>query len=238
MKISGLTWILLLLLLVACASGSGSERDQARSPEAEQVPAAETANPTASIPTSSPTADQYAVQRQNMVESGVVDWGITEEAVIEVMGQVPRHEFVPEEYLSSAYNNHPLPIGFGQTISQPYIVALMTQSAALSEDDQVLEIGTGSGYQAAVLAELVDHVYTIEIIEPLAERAEMVLDRLGYNNVTVRQGSYRLGRSAGFRHCGWSPVLVKMKWRRAIWATFVSCRSPARKGRRRLPPQP
>jgi protein-L-isoaspartate(D-aspartate) O-methyltransferase len=109
------------------------------------------------------------------------------------MGSVPRHAFVPEEHLSSAYNNHPLPIGYGQTISQPYIVALMTQWAELSEGDQVLEIGTGSGYQAAVLAELVEHVYSVEIIEPLAEQAETALYGQGYDNVTVRRGDGYFG---------------------------------------------
>ena len=128
-----------------------------------------------------------------MVENGVIDWGITDEKVIMAMGSVPRHAFVPEEYLSSAYNNHPLPIGYGQTISQPYIVALMTQWAELSEDDRVLEIGTGSGYQAAVLAELAKHVYSIEIIEPLAGQAEAALYGQGYDNVTVRRGDGYFG---------------------------------------------
>lgn len=192
----GLAWILLSILLVACASGSEPDLDSDIVSEPEQAPVQDMVAPTATAetsPTPSPTAEQYTLQRQEMVESGVIDWGITDEAVIEVMGLVPRHEFVPEEYVSLAYANHPLPIGYGQTISQPYIVALMTQSAGLSEGDQVLEIGTGSGYQAAVLAELVDHVYSVEIIEPLAERAEAVLQRLGYDNVTVRHGDGYFG---------------------------------------------
>ncbi|NIS82381.1 MAG: protein-L-isoaspartate(D-aspartate) O-methyltransferase [Anaerolineales bacterium] len=123
-----------------------------------------------------------------MVRTGIVGWGITDPAVIEVMGNVPRHAFVPEEYLSQAYNNHPLPIGYGQTISQPYIVALMTEALDLENGDRVLEIGTGSGYQAAVLAELGIDVYTIEIIGPLAETATMRLQELGYTNVMVRHG--------------------------------------------------
>ena len=106
-----------------------------------------------------------------MVQKGVVGWGIEDEAVIAAMGKVPRHEFVPANYLSQAYENHPLPIGYGQTISQPYIVALMTQAISPDRGDRVLEIGTGSAYQAAVLAELVDQVYSIEIIGPLAEQA-------------------------------------------------------------------
>ncbi|MGD8805837.1 MAG: protein-L-isoaspartate(D-aspartate) O-methyltransferase [Chloroflexota bacterium] len=151
------------------------------------------ATPAESRPAPSPTADPYRQQRQAMVQNGVIAWGITDEAVIEAMGAVPRHAFVPDEFLAAAYNNHPLPIGYGQTISQPYIVALMTQSADVSQGDQVLEIGTGSGYQAAVLAQLVDHVYTVEIIEPLAERAKVVLAQLGYDNVTVRRADGYFG---------------------------------------------
>jgi protein-L-isoaspartate(D-aspartate) O-methyltransferase len=111
-----------------------------------------------------------------------------DQSVLAVMQQVPRHEFVPEEVREEAYENRPLPIGYGQTISQPYIVALMTDLLDPDKGDIVLEVGTGSGYQAAVLAPLVDRVYTIEIVRPLAERAAKRLDALGYDNVTVRQG--------------------------------------------------
>jgi protein-L-isoaspartate(D-aspartate) O-methyltransferase len=111
-----------------------------------------------------------------------------DQSVLAVMQQVPRHEFVPEEVREEAYENRPLPIGYGQTISQPYIVALMTDLLDPDKGDIVLEVGTGSGYQAAVLAPLVDRVYTIEIVRPLAERASARLDALGYDNVTVRQG--------------------------------------------------
>ncbi len=106
---------------------------------------------------------------------------------------VPRHLFIPERLHSSAYDNRPLPIGEGQTISQPYIVAMMTQLADLKTGERVLEIGTGSGYQAAVLAEIVNHVYTIEIIDALAERAATTLETLGYSNVSVRAGDGYLG---------------------------------------------
>ncbi len=106
---------------------------------------------------------------------------------------VPRHLFVPEWLHSSAYDNSPLPIGEGQTISQPYIVAMMTQLADLDAGERVLEIGTGSGYQAAVLAEIADHVYTIEIIDVLAERAAATLESLDYANVSVRAGDGYLG---------------------------------------------
>jgi len=104
------------------------------------------------------------------------------------MGSVRRHEFVPETLRGQAYANHPLPIGYGQTISQPYIVALMTDLLRLQPDDVVLEVGTGSGYQAAVLAELADRVYTIEIVEPLYSQARERLARLGYDTITTRLG--------------------------------------------------
>lgn len=108
--------------------------------------------------------------------------------VIEAVQTVPRHEFVPESYRQYAYQNRPLPIGNDQTISQPYIVALMTDLAGLEPGDVVLEVGTGSGYQAAVLSKLVKHVYTIEIIDALGRSAQNTLQRLGYENVTVRVG--------------------------------------------------
>lgn len=141
-----------------------------------------TATPTPSL------EEVLARRRHEMVERTMRARDITDEKVLAVMEKVPRHEFVLPEYLDEAYADHPLPIGFGQTISQPYIVALMTQLLQLQPGDKVLEIGTGSGYQAAVLAELVDQVYTIEIIPELARSAEERLRRLGYNDVHVRQG--------------------------------------------------
>lgn len=111
-----------------------------------------------------------------------------DDRVINALLKVPRHEFVPESERSSAYDNRPLPIGFGQTISQPYIVAIMTDLLKLKQTDRVLEVGTGSGYQAAILAELVDSVYTIEIIEPLARQAEKNLKQAGYIAVHTRVG--------------------------------------------------
>lgn len=110
------------------------------------------------------------------------------DAVLGAIGQVERHRFVPQGQVRYAYENRPLPIGHGQTISQPYIVALMTELLEPGEDDIVLEVGTGSGYQAAVLAGLVDHVYSIEIIEALAASARERLQRLGYDNVTTQLG--------------------------------------------------
>ncbi|HEX7719146.1 MAG TPA: protein-L-isoaspartate(D-aspartate) O-methyltransferase [Woeseiaceae bacterium] len=115
------------------------------------------------------------------------------ERVLAALAKVPRHEFVPDDQRRHAYDNRPLPIGHGQTISQPYIVALMTQLADPDAGDVVLEIGTGSGYQAAILAELVDSVYSIEIVKPLADSSAVLLDRLGYDNVTTRLGDGYFG---------------------------------------------
>jgi len=111
-----------------------------------------------------------------------------DDRVLQAMGEVRRHEFVPQKQRGEAYRNHPLPIGYGQTISQPYIVALMTELVNPEPDDVVLEIGTGSGYQAAMLAKLVKQVFSIEIIEPLAEQSEKRLRELGYQNVETRLG--------------------------------------------------
>jgi protein-L-isoaspartate(D-aspartate) O-methyltransferase len=116
-----------------------------------------------------------------------------DERVLQALLDVERHEFVPDRLHSEAYANHPLPIGHGQTISQPYIVALMTDLAAPDTNDVILEVGTGSGYQAAVLAKLVGQVFSIEIIEPLAEQAQQRLQRLGYENVTTRLGDGYFG---------------------------------------------
>ncbi len=134
--------------------------------------------------------DSFARARQRMVAEQLAAPGrdITNARVLTAMGKVPRHEFVPERLRAKAYENRPLPIGHGQTISQPYIVAFMTEQLEPRPADRVLEIGTGSGYQAAVLAELVEKVYTIEIIEDLAKRAATDLQRLGYTNVYVRAG--------------------------------------------------
>ena len=134
--------------------------------------------------------DAFAPTRSRMVRYQLAEtWRpITNAGVLAVMGKVPRHEFVPENVRSRAYDDGPLPIGYDQTISQPYVVAFMTERLEPKPTDRVLEIGTGSGYQAAVLAELVQEVYTIEIVEPLARRAEADLKRLSYTNVTVRAG--------------------------------------------------
>jgi protein-L-isoaspartate(D-aspartate) O-methyltransferase len=136
------------------------------------------------------TEAEFAAARRKLVEEQIAapDRGITNRKVLEVMESVPRHEFVPESQRHLAYRDEPLSIGYGQTISQPSLVAFMTDRLDLKPTDRVLEIGTGSGYQAAILSQLVSHVYTIEIVEPLARRAMADLQRLGYDNVTVLIG--------------------------------------------------
>lgn len=132
--------------------------------------------------------DEYFQKRLEMVEYQLKGRDIVDQKVIDAMLKVERHKFVPKEYEHLAYIDEPLPIGYGQTISQPYIVALMTQLLELQSSDKVLEIGTGSGYQAAILAELCKEVYTIEIIPELAQRAEKLLKELGYKNIFVKIG--------------------------------------------------
>jgi protein-L-isoaspartate(D-aspartate) O-methyltransferase len=130
----------------------------------------------------------FAAERQRMVQEQLMPRGIHEERVLAAMAKVPREEFVPPDERALSYSDGPLPIGYDQTISQPYIVALMTEQLRLQPQDRVLEIGTGSGYQAAVLAGLVAEVYSIEIVAPLARAAEATLQRLGYKNVHVKVG--------------------------------------------------
>ena len=147
--------------------------------------------------TSIAAEDPYALKRATMIKEieadmlagyGSLEKDKLDEKVISVLGRVPRHEFVPENLKKVAYENRPLPIGHGQTISQPYIVAIMTDWLQVDEDDRVLEVGTGSGYQIAVLAELVKKAYSIEIIEPLGKQAKERLQRLGYENIELRIG--------------------------------------------------
>jgi protein-L-isoaspartate(D-aspartate) O-methyltransferase len=132
-------------------------------------------------------------ERERMVEAQIEARGVKDALVLAAMRAVPRHLFVPPAHAREAYADHPLPIGHGQTISQPYIVAFMTEALRLQGGEKVLEIGTGSGYQAAVLARVAGKVYTIEIVEPLAREAQERLARLGYENVAVRAGDGYLG---------------------------------------------
>ena len=132
--------------------------------------------------------DDYKVQRERMVKSQLQARDIYDSVTLNAMRRVKRHEFVPESMKPYAYSDGPLSIGNGQTISQPYIVAYMTQELKLKPEHRVLEIGTGSGYQAAVLAEIVDSVYTIEIVEPLGIQAQKTLKQLGYQNIKTKIG--------------------------------------------------
>ena len=140
--------------------------------------------------------DARAGERARLVREKISGRGASDDAVLGAMRAVPRHEFVPPANRDRAYANRPLPIGHGQTISQPEVVAYMTGKLALEPGDKVLEVGTGSGYQAAILAQLVRHVVTIEIIEPLARSAARRLDRLGYRNVSVFHGDGYYGLEA------------------------------------------
>ncbi|MBD3321019.1 MAG: protein-L-isoaspartate(D-aspartate) O-methyltransferase [Chitinivibrionales bacterium] len=140
-----------------------------------------------------------------MVENQIKGRGITDSSVLQAMLSVRRHLFVPQKYRKQAYADHPLPIGYAQTISQPYIVAFMTEKLDVEPGDKVLEIGTGSGYQAAILAELCDSVFSIEIVVPLGMRAKALLDSLGYENVKVRIGD---GYKGWPKHAPFDAVIV------------------------------
>jgi protein-L-isoaspartate(D-aspartate) O-methyltransferase len=149
--------------------------------------------------------DEFKNKRQEMVDHQIRARGILNQAVLEAMLKVPRHRFVPREYVTSAYEDAPLPIGEGQTISQPYIVAYMTEAADISEKEKVLEIGTGSGYQAAILGELANEVYTIEIIPELAERARRTLNEMRYENIQVKTGN---GYEGWAEHAPYDGIVV------------------------------
>jgi protein-L-isoaspartate(D-aspartate) O-methyltransferase len=144
--------------------------------------------------------DRYKKQRSRMVETQIKSRGISDSRVLRAMETVPRHLFIDEGLIDQAYNDSPLPIGEKQTISQPYIVALMTQALELNGKERVLEIGTGSGYQTAILAFLAERVFSIERIAPLAVKARKILDRLNYYNVAIRvgDGSYGWKEEAPF----------------------------------------
>jgi protein-L-isoaspartate(D-aspartate) O-methyltransferase len=151
------------------------------------------------------TAPPYYSERKQMVELQIMGRGVKDKQIIEAFLEVERHRFVPKRIANYAYEDRPLPIGEGQTISQPYIVAYMTQVLKLSKTDKVLEIGTGSGYQAAILGELSDHVFTIEINETLGARADKLLKDLGYNNVRVKIGD---GYKGWKEHAPYDAIIV------------------------------
>jgi len=147
----------------------------------------------------------FAELREEMVKEQIKRRGVRDQAVLDAMLKVERHKFVPETVQSRAYGDHPLPIGYNQTISQPYIVAYMTEVLDPKPEDKVLEIGTGSGYQAAILAEIVDEVYTIEIVEPLGKRSRELLKQLGYENVYVKIGD---GYQGWEEHAPYDAIIV------------------------------
>jgi protein-L-isoaspartate(D-aspartate) O-methyltransferase len=140
-----------------------------------------------------PQSDKYESVRYRMVKTQMQDRGISNPAVLNAMKKVPRHLFVPSEYQDEAYNDYPLPIGYGQTISQPYIVAYMTEALRPGTKKKALEIGTGSGYHAAILAEICEKVYTIEIVPELAKESAERLKKLGYKNIISKYGDGYLG---------------------------------------------
>ena len=149
--------------------------------------------------------EQYTRQRASMVTEQLRQRGISDARVLDVMGKVPRHMFVPGSVRPLAYADRPLPIGHGQTISQPFIVAYMTDALGVARTHRVLEIGTGSGYQAAVLAHLAREVYSVEIVPELARRASALLDSLGYSNVYIREGDGYAGWS---EHAPFDRIIV------------------------------
>jgi protein-L-isoaspartate(D-aspartate) O-methyltransferase len=151
------------------------------------------------------SAREFAGERERMVKQQVEMRGVTEERLLTAMRKVPREQFVPEPMRGLSYSDGPLPIGYNQTISQPFVVAFMTEKLRLRPTDRVLEIGTGSGYQAAILAELAAEVYTIEIVEPLGKRAAQTLQRLGYKNVQVKIGD---GYQGWPEHAPFDAVIV------------------------------
>ncbi|NJL45924.1 MAG: protein-L-isoaspartate(D-aspartate) O-methyltransferase [Leptolyngbyaceae cyanobacterium SM2_3_12] len=147
----------------------------------------------------------YGEQRQQMVHQQIISRGVTDSRVINAMLTVPRHQFLPPSERHLAYQDAPLPIGHSQTISQPYIVAFMTDAAAIPAHGKVLEIGTGSGYQTAVLSELATTVYSVEIVAPLANQAKATLAQLGYRNIQLKQGN---GYQGWAEHAPYDAILV------------------------------
>ena len=175
--------LLPLLLAAQACGGNGGTTETADEPGTEPVSTTATVAATTAPTTTEP--DPYLEERHRMVEDQIEARDVSDQLVLEAMRTVPRHRFVPDDMIEHAYADHPLPIGFGQTISQPYIVALMSEALGVRPGDRVLEIGTGSGYQAAVLAEMGAEVYTVEIIPELAAQATVRLQGLGYGGVAT-----------------------------------------------------
>ncbi|MBD3182798.1 protein-L-isoaspartate(D-aspartate) O-methyltransferase [Candidatus Poribacteria bacterium] len=174
MKILSIMLVFLIFITISCAENKKQKSEiQKESRTTEKSPTELT---------------QYTEERELMVKNQIIRRGVEDKLVLEAMKKVPRHKFVLDKYESQAYEDTALPIDENQTISQPYIVALMTELINLKGGEKVLEIGTGSGYQAAVLAEIAEEVYTIEIIDALAKKAEKLLMEMGYENIKVKSG--------------------------------------------------
>ncbi|MFW6262325.1 MAG: protein-L-isoaspartate(D-aspartate) O-methyltransferase [Spirochaetota bacterium] len=173
--------VIVCLLVAGIAFAGGMSEGQ----EGTDAPAAGSDRESAAGPSA---FDERVDERERLVERRIVAQGITDQTVVDAMRSVPRHVFVPPEHRDAAYADRPLPIGHGQTISQPYVVAYMTEVLEVGPSSRVLEVGTGSGYQAAVLAEVVETVHTIEVIEPLARSARARLESLDYDAVVVHAG--------------------------------------------------
>lgn len=190
-------WLAAVVIVAGCSAAT-------QIPPVTQVGTAGTGPPVTSTtaPTatsSSPLPDERMEERITMVDSQIEMRGITDPNVLEAMRTVPRHRFVPDDNRDVAYGDHPLPIGYGQTISQPFIVAMMSEALEVGPGDKVLEIGAGSGYQAAVLSAMGCEVYTMEIVPELATRAETILSELGYNvTVSTADGYFGWGEHAPF----------------------------------------
>lgn len=191
--------VLLIVIAIAVASGLLWPRIAPTAPATSPAPTASKEAPP------EPIADIYAEAREAMVTDQIEARGVSDPLVLAVMRRLPRHRFVPEEYLRQAYADHPLPIGYGQTISQPYIVALMTEALRVRPGQRVLEIGTGSGYQAAVLGEMGLEVYTVEIIPELTQQAARRLADMGYANIHVQQADGYYGWS---EHAPYDAIIV------------------------------
>ncbi len=173
--------VIIILVFSAALSACTTKETPEPSPKPSEVPQPAATEQEQILPTA--TQDTFVEERQRMIDDQIERRGVSDPAVLDAMRQTPRHAFVLDRYLDQAYADHPLPIDYGQTISQPYIVALMTEMLEVQAGDHVLEIGTGSGYQAAVLAEMDIEVYTVEIIPELSSQATERLIDLGYTNV-------------------------------------------------------
>ena len=180
--------------------------------------------------------DRYKKQRQKMVDSQIRARGVADERVLAAIEKIPRHLFVDGGLIEQAYNDNPLPIGASQTISQPYIVALMTAALSLTGKDKILEIGTGSGYQTAILAELAGHVFSVERIASLAADARKILDYLNYFNVAIRVGDGTYGWREQAPYDGIIVTAGAREYRPSCWSnwrladgwSFLSAAAPAR----------